>query len=324
MKLYTLIVLLLFVSYSSEAQKIRFTDKRNQWVYRDYGDPDAAGACFFFVVKTWGNDTTIGGTVYQKMMDSVYMLNMECRTAFTPVGKHLFIISREDTIANKVYILNQADLTEHVLFDYNLHLGDTVTKPCYFSYAFMHTDSVVYVDSTLIGGTYHKVWMIDNHGTGGIRGQSYTITEGIGTYDEVRYPLCAQIGEYPQQLLCFSQNGYYPVINGPRTWGYFDPLYIDTFRNSVGCVVLSTDDIHRQTSEISLYPNPGYSTINFKGNALTRITITNTIGQVMNKVFPGADSYDLSIAHLPAGLYFADIIYGDERNLHVFKKFIKQ
>ena len=33
---------------------------------------------------------------------------------------------REDTIAKKVYVFNQGDLAEAILYDFSLHVGDTL------------------------------------------------------------------------------------------------------------------------------------------------------------------------------------------------------
>ncbi len=84
------------------------------------------------------------------------------------------------------------------------------------------------------------------------------------------------------KLLCFSQSGIYPVAKAPRNRCIIHDG-ADSFVNSLGCIVLSTNNYNKQVSGIRIYPNPTYNNIeivaNLQFNDPTTITIYNVLGE---------------------------------------------
>ena len=123
------------------------------------------------------------------------------------------------------------DTTEHVLFDYNLAAGDT-----FLEYRLQTVGSridsapiiehVSIIDSTTIGGTWHRVWHMEsldnsNHFVG------YDFIEGIGSYQGPFYPLNPYHFEGCSVLTCFHSNGSTPIVDPP----------VGGFNNSSSCTM---------------------------------------------------------------------------------------
>ena len=245
---YTILTFLLLLCLGSQAQKIRFTDTRNHWVISGgYAfDPSPIGFYLYY-----NGDSVIDGIFYKRLM-----LNTS------------YYFVREDTTSGMVYCrttplgYNWGDTEEHVLFNYNLHPGDTVFN----SFGERNSkDSLVYLDSTLIQGVYHKVfgfrrsrmsWTTDTSGF-------YSIIEGVGFCNYPYYPF-TDCFEGWQKLICFSQHAIYVpdtdfiAINTP----YLLCSFFDTMNTTSGCASLGVSDIIKSIPSISIYPNPASTILN--------------------------------------------------------------
>src|SRR4051812_20310473 len=118
-----LLSICLLLSLNGYSQKIMFTDTSNKWNIR-YINPDRATIPYS---AYYGADTIIGTTNYRTLIDGLVPAYV-----------------REDTIAHRVFVFNTFDSTEHVLYDYNLLPGDTITE---FLSLTVVRDSVVKLDS---------------------------------------------------------------------------------------------------------------------------------------------------------------------------------
>lgn len=131
MKKYLFSLFAVLVCALSYGQMLRFTESTNKWVEFHWEGPSYP--------IYYNSDTIIGGFTYQKT-------------------SHLYCV-REDTVVKKVYArLMQAtsftDTTEHVLYDYNLQLGDTVTD---FVDTFSLKRYVCEIDSFNYNNTWYKM-----------------------------------------------------------------------------------------------------------------------------------------------------------------------
>jgi hypothetical protein len=104
-------------------------------------------------------DTTIAGQTYSKIIRSgvSYWTNQQgfCTNLYPAYYSEYAGAYRNDSINKKVYIVPTDSLTEQLLYDFDLHLWDTL------SHTFLHETStldlyVTIVDSVLIGNSYHK------------------------------------------------------------------------------------------------------------------------------------------------------------------------
>ena len=259
-RLYILIpLLLLFISATTYGQKIRFTDTVNSWGIQGYSG--------------WPDKVTYG--YYSIQFDSLVTKNGVTYTRIAQYG-----LCREDTSQNKVYILPANDTVEKVLYDYNLQVGDT------FAYQFWGIGSknekgvVVYIDSVLVAGYYHKIWGFDSYNI-----NTYNvIIEGVGIMGWGK-------PEAGRGVICFSRNGIMVPIKN----------YIDARSCALNVTNVSTNN---QTITISPNPANPHSKITFPYTIQSgRLTITDVLGKtVCNKTINNQAA--VTIGEMPASGFY--------------------
>jgi len=217
--LFIVSLFLLPAGYSS-GQKISFCDTANLWVTT--GDIDAS--CAWERRAYLGNDTMIFGQMYRKLnyLSMIY-------TSYSPgcnptLGKGFFV--REDAAYGMVYYRQPAmDQYEHLLYNYNMQPGDTIQ---YLSAGGSVADSLVRLDSALIGGVYHKTF--DFQSVTGRGNRVYTVIEGVGCVNHPVYPAYAgDCHGYTERLRCFSQAGL--VQDFSMRWNQCDQLGNNFYTN---------------------------------------------------------------------------------------------
>src|ERR1035437_1492907 len=199
-------ILLLLLPFSSIAQKIRFSDNRNQGTTLGF----ASDTQPFQNVFIFGTDTLAYGMIYKPIHNLQHPYFCGWFTGCSGGGGPLLnFLIREDTIAHIVYCRNVSayttDTLEHILYNYNFNIGDSINYKGFI-------DTVASIDSTLINGIYHKIFNFQNKA----HGRSYTVLEGVGCTNNPVFP--ASFGacfEYGESLFCFSQNGVRPAIHAP-------------------------------------------------------------------------------------------------------------
>jgi len=179
----------------------------------------------------------------------------------------LSLAIREDSVAGKLYfrflsptfIGNNTDTAEHLFFDYNMRLDDTL-KMDYTTYHGRHY--VGRFDSIQINGlTYHRWRMFPSGSVGG----GYTFIEGIGCVAQIDYPVRDHFFEDFLQLRCFSNSAGQPLctpptqlprLNGSINEGIY---HVDSFDNVNSCL-LKTVGVYNalsQSMNAVVTPNPG-------------------------------------------------------------------
>lgn len=98
-------------------------------------------------------DTSINAKNYFRL-DEIFSLNPQ----YNPV---LIGFVREDTTAQKVYFLNTNDLSEELIIDYTLSVGDSFNFVNYSSYL-----EVVHVDTLFFNGKLRKTIHFEGYGQG--------------------------------------------------------------------------------------------------------------------------------------------------------------
>lgn len=288
----------LFSSLPTLAQKIHFADTANLWGFGAFN----SDFCVYNFTSRLGSDTAIGGNTYYRTITNCTLLPCP---GFSPVcidQSGYFV--REDTLAHKVYFLNQSiDAAEHVLYDYNLQLSDTIVYHCPWT---TFTDSVARIDSTLINGVYHKVWflMTKHHGTLILR--QYTVVEGLGCLRNPYFPAYGACTDGAEWLLCFSQTGVYPAFTSPLLDCSGDT---SSFTNSTFCSTTMAVAQPQPTKQLSIYPNPAFDEIVIDEVAPnSKFIISDLVGrQVMYGTLQNGHS-TLAVNCLKSGSYQISII----------------
>ncbi len=293
-----LLVILLFYAISGKSQT---------WIYHSM--PDSNAVWNFEAINpcpqivnliqnfsiTISGDTTINSITYHKLFTPYVMesyIGTNCGSTF-PGYKGAV---RQDTSLKRAYVVKPFNNIEQLLYDFNMQIGDTV-KGVIASIS-VDADTVISIDSILVGGSYRKKWNITN---------GISIIEGLGsTYGLVQNSTAGLIGTFPNFLItCFSQNGVSIYPN-----------------NSTTCPLISSLNTLSETAkEIKIYPNPskGVFIVDFNGLEIKEIILNDLFGQLILKENT-SNSINLSIDNLKTGLYI--LIVTDKNNKSTFRKII--
>jgi len=283
MKNIILILLFSLVFVSTFGQKIRFSDSTNVWYGYNWDLAD---------VPHYANPYTYAYTGEIIINDTLYK----------QIGSGNLI--REDTVLNKVY------LGKNLLYDYNLHVGDT------FNFAGVRPHYVSAMDSVLINSAWYRTWHfvpINDSSQAGIMPAEYDVIAGIGCLNDPFYPANPVFSEVNITLTCFSNKGITPPLN--RFVG-------DYFNNSTSCsltfgLAVKNTKINDVTTEI--FPNPANTDLTIASTKnLNSISVTNLIGKTVFDKLYNSQEVQIDVSDLPPGIYFLKINGTEAR------KFVKQ
>lgn len=268
----------------------------------------------YYYSVTMPGDTFINSKLYHKLSVS-FVTPSGVGTCTTNILGYQGSV-REDTAARKVFIIPSGSSTEELLYDFNMHVGDTVRGYLASGIFLGSKDYVHSLDSVMVGSSYRKRWHLNN---------TYAIylIEGVGsTYGLVK-PSVGEIADVDLCYLdCFGQNE--------------QTLYPDTVSL---CQQINGIDIISSSSEISLFPNPATNRITLQSPvALEQVKIYDVLGKDVTPLCPADISpkplssinggispnsgerervLSFDISRLPAGVYTVQ-----SGNLQV--KFVKQ
>ncbi len=294
MKKYLLLTAIFFPSFQyCYAQQIRFTDTSNTWSVIN----STIEQCYTSYYH-YNGDTIINAKKYL-LLDGVFV--------------------REDTLLKRVYVIPPAgetqdfSLTERILYDYNWQVGDTVR----YDYPFKHFKyTITSIDSTQINSKWYKIWhfvnaMSNDTFVNTTTTAYYSIVEGIGSLNHPWFPVYPYTFEGYYTLSCFSENNISPEVN-PAVGG---------FNNTTSCTLL-TKYITHHNSDITAYPNPANSTLQFSGNiaGVNRIFITDITGRVLIYLNTTTGTC-IDVSKLVPGVYFYSFFIGTNQ---VKGKFVKE
>ncbi len=296
-------ILFIFATLGADAQKIRFTDKRNNW-----STTGSAMDCFYFsCYYSYANsDTVIRGTSYCRIRYNRSVNYSVCTTVMPGIGDLCYV--REDTIAHKVYYAG--DTAEYVLYDYNLVIGDNIS---YDNGGGVLIDSVIATDSILIYGIYHKTITLQSKYDHGYR--MYTVVEGVGATATPFFPVSfGGCFEFNEMLACFAQDAVNP---GFSTMQSNCPGGGIIYSNHTSCIaLLSIPNAGSGPKLTEIYPNPASNEINItigEKNKNVMVSAYSIAGQCVYKAEIGEkNNWAINTSLWPAGLYMV-IVQNNER-----------
>lgn len=170
----------IFLAFNASAQKIRFTDTSNKWVY--IGSYEKAAASYHHSIRQWyDGDTIIAGKKYQRLA-----------TYYPKANEKYTLLVREDTSSGKVFQIQGP--METIYMDYSWQQGDTVDHNSTGS-----PTTVFKIDTISIGGYQHKVFTLLTVPVFNV------FIEGIGHTDQ-----STPVGML--NVACFSNQGTRPFI----------------------------------------------------------------------------------------------------------------
>jgi hypothetical protein len=224
-------------------------------------------------------DSIIDNKIYKKIYH--YHVISKIKTPYCPpyfVDNSQFFLDafiREDTVERKVYIYDEEDNKEGILYDFNLKKGDTIT------YKYATKGMKVIVDSVglikLKDNQIRKKTYLSNH-------QFYI--EGIGGSAGVQFPYIQYLGFWTA-LSCYRENSKEIFLKDD-------------------CIpyLLASKDIENQ-AVINILPNPFVNnlSINIENDETMEFKLYDIFSKnILQKSFQNAVLLDTST--LPNGTYF--------------------
>ncbi len=326
--IYLFLLILLFLGSNATAQiqndPRAFPDSNFSWNEQyDYIDFEFNVYLSHQLTYYDDGDTVINGVHYRKLNAIDVFIDYDWSNVGPgspyPVSisnnEGLFAFLRNDKSNKKVYLLNEGDIEETLLFDFDLKYNDTV-KMNYFN-TFNSDYFVVDVDSFIDPkGVTRKYFKIsDNLSSGGTSGFNSYLIEGIGL----------SFGIYVKEL----------TIPFERVFPNLICIKLDENRkfNFGGSSILSTADSCNHTKfqylginenkrkDIRIFPNPADQYIQFNSDLrFDYIEIYDTKLNLIRK--EKLSNYNrMLVSDLSAGLYFCKLY---NKTTYYNAKFIKK
>ncbi len=296
LKPHTMKNLLLFITViltlSSMAQKSDYyplPDSNAQWNmhFSLMGYPGPAHEEFYSIIIS--GDTIINSLSYQKLMIPFVQSSGKSTTSLITPGYKGAI--RQDTLNRTVFIVPPAKVTEQLLYDFSMQVGDTVRG--YIETNTNPKDVVESIDSVLVGNNYHKRWNINSN-------YYISFIEGVGsTYGLIEYSPGGVVDWADISTTCFRHNG---II-----------LYPDTATNCELITSILPGD--KKIDGFRIYPNPSHGsfTVEFdKSMNIEEIRLTDLFGRIILKQ-QTSNLTKIEIGNLQDQTYILTIINKDSK-----------
>ncbi|MFA6923372.1 MAG: T9SS type A sorting domain-containing protein [Bacteroidales bacterium] len=274
-KLILLLLILTKITNLSYSQVTYFNyfDYSSHWGEFDH----LWGSGDYYVEYYFKGDTLINGNWYYKL----YRYQKD--TIDTIKHFNYYGGIREDSL-KRIYFVNTAHINEHLLYDFNLSIGDTVFgTPCILTS----------IDTFYFGANLRKIYHFNN-----LNDTASTEYEGIGKATDLLdafYGLpCATGHEGVCRLVCYSnKDGYKQFISSHicRLSAKVEENYIE--------------------NKINIYPIPSNDELIIEIPRLIRenfLTICNIKGQELMRQQIKDSKTQINISNLTSGIYFVKLI----------------
>jgi hypothetical protein len=286
-RLFTLIFFFSFMAHSF-SQNIAISENA-QWVI-EYVTGGSFADIDYTYFKTNG-DTTINSILYKKL----YKMPVHQTNAydFTPDGPITYAYAFRNDGNNRAYIYPFNDTIEHLWYDFNLSIGDTLSQVnpwySYFNNFYVDTVKVVAIDSVQMCNTWYRQFHFNST-------QIPNLVQGVGfTGDLINYNW--EYFEFAAYPVFFAENNDCPIN------------------------ILSVSEGEMEQKTLVIYPNPvsdfiylDYSESNRKD--IRKITIYDLAGKNVLELDIKNSGNKINIpANLPEGNYLIQVDYENEREI---------
>lgn len=313
---FTLILLACFIAIisSSKAQTRDYIPMLNEgavWfeTYTDYNLPPSPYGYNHAAKLYFQGDTTFNDMNYLKLYKA--FVDLHCQEMMDePLYSGAL---REDTLGQKVWIVEYDQSEEVLFFDFSLNEGDSIPESCYFSKNFypLTIDNIDTV--TTYDGLERRKWQF-NHDGWPVGGSE--VIEGIGSINGLIAGFIVPNTPYWEELFCFAidSSNIYPNPNP------FNCVLPSDTCMTVGMANREIKD------DILIYPNPVLNTqqlhlenITKEGDEIAGILLIDTKGTLVL----GSETYQnhtqINLPNYLTGFYILKII----TKKHVYIKKIK-
>ena len=247
---------------------------------------------------TMAGDTTINNQVYHKLATPFVEVNLSGNCTQLHFAAYRGAI-RQDESLRKVFYMPPAATTDQLLYDFTLEVGDTVSG--YLQGFLEPADTVVAIDSVLVGDNYRKRWLIN---------PCYEIylIEGIGS----------TFGLLEPSPGCMTDMDYYSMNCCSLEGQAIYPSGLTECKLITG--IANNPDFSNQ---VHVYPNPSKGTFTIElsqPNDYKEISIADIPGNIVFRK-EIANQQTVNIDNLPVGTYILTII--DKGNRTYNKKIVR-
>ncbi len=278
------LVINLFFTYGQTSTYHPFPDSNVVWNF------NFAHYCFWDGTAnenysiTISGDTVINDMLYHKLI-TPFIESYSTGTCggWLPTGYKGAI--RQDIANRKVYFVPPDDISEQILYDYNMQIGDTV-RGITQSYLPDNEDIVLAIDSVLVGNSYRKRWIINDW-------YNVHFIEGIGsTYGLIEPSPGYTTDFWNFELTCFQQNG--------------ETLFPEP--NSDCQLITAITETNNYSTFVRIFPNPSHGTveIEMKGKGIKILEIIDMKGVIIFQKM--TEKTNITIQNLPEGIFIISII----------------
>jgi hypothetical protein len=286
------------VTFPTQAQtNIYYPLPTSNTVWREYTGGLDCGPCCLDYQEFITGDTVIGGNIYQKIQRSGVTLSTNSQGACTNNIWYVFNYYagayRNDSINKKVYFVPPSALSDTLLYDFNLNLGDALHQSYLYDSTYWGGVIVVTgIDSVIIGSKYHKRFLL--YGNPFMMG----LIEGIGFTSGLLTHIYFAIG-CSTELVCVSENGV-PVYPGST--------------GNCGFVSVEQEKVNNP-QVVSIIPNPvlDFANINFLSvNITVNISIMDILGNEKLRFERLKNGDKMNLTKLQPGLYLYKVVLNNE------------
>lgn len=247
---------------------------------------------------TFSGDTMINGKSYRKLKTPYVQCNAP--PSFSTdywLGYRGAI--RQDSAKRKVYFVPPSSVSEQLLYDFNMQVGDTIRG--YLEPTTSGSYTVQAIDSVMVDNSYRKRWQIKSDY------YSVYLMEGIGSTHGLVEQLPPDVSDYPTYILnCFHDNS--------------EVLYPDTISDCP--LITSLKPGVKRENKLVVFPNPfsERTTVKLKTHLKNAtLILSDSQNQVVRKINNiNGKSITLNRNELPEGLYFIHLLQ-DKRILSTEK-----
>ena len=276
-----------------------FPDSNAVWCCESGNSNGCCGCVNFQSHSTYqiSGQTLIGGILYNRLLH--YEITTDQCTADTLIDTTTYYI-RQDTALKKVWMYDSSINGDTILFDFDLHVGDTLdASKEYWTHYFNSSNYwiVISIDSIIINGQYRKRF---NYEMPNNPGCTSSMIEGIGPIHGIFYqpPTCFEYGAY---LDVFIQDNLVLICQTIDTSFY---IYYSCHNFFVDINEFETKD------QFIISPNPFHLYANLKVNKKfenSEMRIYNIFGAQVEKKTIHGESVIINRDGLRDGIYFFQI-----------------
>lgn len=266
-----------------------FPDSNAVWIGHHWPGLINCGENYAYFIS---GDSLIGGQTYHTLTVPYVNAYGSCMVHHAPGPAGCF---RQDLNARKVYWIPPGATDEALLYDFDLHVGDTI--PGFDRLGCSQPASVVtQLDSVLVGTTYRKRWYCGEYPSTNV------LIEGMGFLSGVLEGCATGMPDGPFNVLdCFSQDGVTLYSNGSGTCDLQTAL----------------PEWADRTIHTTISPDPFFdrTTISFDRDLVNAtLVVFNSVGRSVKKVeHVSGDHLVLQRDGLPTGCYAVVLLREGER-----------